>query len=219
MLLSIDWTNNNTVKANDKNIGIEKVIEAKSQSIVKAINELPERIPEFEKRNHREKSGNTWKIKEEKKVVLWNWRWSIFGIERKQIEQMIKIKTNPEGDIKEYVSWVPAHLIGEQFFKKEAIKRLWLYNRLPANKAMIGKIIKAQPWKRDKDKYAYFYKKYLENKLSGVWSSKDESFHNIDRIVNFLLADDSIEFFCEDVFYGLGDADSDWFFSVRLIKQ
>jgi len=57
--------------------------------------EKEKKIPEFEERNHREPSDDTWEKKIEK-AYIWNG-------ERYKLKD-IEVRINTEGDIKEYVS-------------------------------------------------------------------------------------------------------------------
>ncbi|EKD24524.1 MAG: hypothetical protein ACD_80C00214G0003 [uncultured bacterium (gcode 4)] len=135
-------------------------------------------ISELEEQNHREKSDKTRKIKKESAKI---WDWKKYTIEK------IEVKTNPEWDIKEYVSWVPNHLIWEQLFSKKALRRLkWSFGRLPT-KRMIQKIINTQPWETIDEKYVNFRKKYIEHRLAGSLETIEENFHDINWLMHCWL--------------------------------
>ncbi len=143
----------------------------------------------------------------------------------------VEITTNKEWDIKQYSKsiwadlrgkWeetftrkevkLPEYLIGEQLFNKEAVTRLWLWDTLPANEWAVQAMIDAQPWENDEEKYANFFKKYIENKfvLSGAWNKY--SFEGVDSGLYCWLGDGScVRFWKNDcTFWDWYD----WYFSI-----
>lgn len=171
--------------------------------------EKEKKIPQFEDKNHRETSNETWKIKEEK-ANIWNGE--------KYETKKIKVKISPEWDIKEYVSWVPSNLIGQQLFSKKALTRLWLLNRLPANTWVIQGMIDAQPWKDATEKYANFYEKNIKNRLAGYWNPNAKEFSSVDEWVDCWLADGNYAIFDENT-WNCYNTNNDYFFSVCLLKN
>jgi hypothetical protein len=173
--------------------------------------ETEKKVPEFEDKNHREKTDETWKIIPEK-ANIWN-------EEKKEYKLTdVKVKVNPQWDIKEYVSWVSEKLIWQQLFSEKAVARLWFKDRLPANKWVIEKMIDAQPWKDEQEKYNNFQEKYIKNMFPGCRYPYDEEFHDVDLCMDCWLADGNYAYFggsgwyCNDVRY-------DYFFSVRFLKN
>ena len=162
-----------------------------------------------------EKSDDTWEIKTEK-ATIWNGK----GYEVKDVV----IKINPERDIKEFVSWVPDELIGEQFFSRAARRRLCLSHRIPANILVIERMINEQPWKDDDEKYAKFYKKYIKNNkknnLAGWWDQIARAFKGVNIWICYWVEDDSYAYFNENnKDYGDVNIHEDNFLSVRLLKE
>ena len=181
--------------------------------------EKEKKTPEFEDKNHREKSDDTWKKKTEKignpkEYEANRWKGAEYEVENFEVE------VNPEGDIKEYVSGVPAELIWEQLFSKKALIRLWLLNRLPENYPVIEEMINAQPWKDRDEQYANFYKKNIKNnkKNSLAGCCNQEMFVGVDRWVDYWLGDGQCTRFYKEGCHWHGDND-DCFFSVRLLKN
>lgn len=169
---------------------------------------------EFEDKNHREKSDNTRKRKTEEARI-----WSGKEFEDREVEVII----NPEGDIKEYVSGVPAELVGEQLFNVHARRRLWLLNKLPPSRESIEEMINTQPWKDQDEKYTNFYNKNIKNNkknnLIGFWKGDNQRFEGVNQWMYCWLHDDRYARFDENgLAWGNANTASD-FLSIRLLKN
>jgi hypothetical protein len=107
-------------------------------------------------------------------------------------EAAIKIKINPEGDIKEYVSGVPKAFIGQQFFSYNAALReaKKAEKSLPEDQSELEKAITVMSGEDDSQKYQAFLKK--NNILfAGDASSNLGKFDDIGLRAYYRLADGS----------------------------
>lgn len=176
--------------------------------------EKDDKVPELEAKNYRVESNEKWKIVKEKADI-----WDGEAYETKIVE----VKVNPDWDIKEYVSWVPEQLIGEQVFSKIAMTNLALdgllpWSKLPADKFAIQEMIDAQTWEDDTTKYNNFFNTYIKDKLPGYFDPAYGRFNNVDAWIDLRLADGSHAYFSK---YGWNcrSTNPDYFCSIRLFKD
>ena len=190
-----------------------EVVNAAKKASQKESWEKDDKVPEFEEKNYRIESKD-WKIiKEKADITIGD------GFETKIIE----VKVNPDWDIKEYVSWVPEALIGEQVFSKIAMTNLaldgvLLWSKVPENEFAIQEMIDAQPWEDDTQKYDIFFNGYINNRRVGYRDPRYGRFNNVDLWIDLWLADGSHAFFSK---YGWNcrRTDDDYFCSIRLLKS
>ena len=139
--------------------------------------------------------------KETWKDILWYTipeKRTLWGSENEGIQKSYaEIKINSDEDIKEYFSWIPDHLIGEQLFSKKALDRLWLWEELPANAWVIEEISGVKPEERNNPRYIEFYEKYIQNRLTGC-SDPERWLIGIDKSMIIRLADGSCAVFYSD---------------------
>ncbi len=104
----------------------------------------------------------------------------------------IKVKVNPEGDVWEYVSWVPAEFIGQQLFTYVAALRETQKagKSLPEDQATFEQILSTMPG----DTGIKQYKNYLESsktKYAGCFSSWSHIFDDVWMRAYYRLNDGS----------------------------
>ena len=134
---------------------------------------------------HNLRVNSDWRKKEK---FTWYVKWK---------ETKIKCKVSPEWDIREYVSWVPTELIGEQLFTYNAICKLGLENRLPTFDDI----------------------KQLDSaSLAGYWHPNNGGFNDIgERSSVWLAGGDNAGFNQNE--WGRYSSYRDYGFSVRLLKE
>jgi len=178
-------------------------------------NEKSNKLPEFEKKLHREKSDETRKIRKEK-LHINQWQWKEYKVSE------VEVIINPELDIKEYVSWVPQGLIGKQLFSIRALKRLGLLKRLLANSWVVKKIMDAQVWINYKEKFQNFCEKYKKWLVPAYRDPKAEWWsHFFNDWIYFFLADWDYAYLNTNyMWYDCNNIwNKDWFFPVCLLEE
>lgn len=131
------------------------------------------------------KVDSTWR---EVKEFTWYVKWK---------ETKIKANVSPEWDIREYISWVPKELIGEQLFTYDALCRLWVEKRLPTFKDI----------------------KELESiNLAGYWDPGTKEFDSIGERSSVWLAGGSNADFTQNG-WGRDNDSRHYGFSGRLLKE
>jgi len=131
------------------------------------------------------KVDSTWR---EVKEFTWYVRWE---------KTKIKCKVNKEWDIREYISWVPEELIGEQLFTYYALCRLWVEKRLPTFEQI---------------------EKLDKSSLAGYWNPNYKKFTNIGERSSVWLAGGDNATFHQNT-WGRDHSNRHYGFSGRLLKE
>ena len=169
------------------------------------------KLPEIEDNNYKIESKN--RKRKQEKWEIWNSEKQVFE------ERWITFKFNPEWDIREYVLWVPDNLKWQQIFKKSALTRLNLWDKIPPNNDEFTKIVSREQWKDMNEKYKNFRKNNLEGKCAWRWFSV-YTFHRVNYVSSMWLGDKHTMSCNKDSWflYSLS-SDDELFCSVRLLKK
>lgn len=151
----------------------KQVTEMKQES-----REIAEKIPELEYTNYKidenmtiEEKLQNWRKKEENVLIniFYNWRYKYPS----QIKTTVLEKDlGNNAYVWEYLDGLPRKYVGEQKFNREAVKKLWLVDKLPKNYQEFEKIV----WPHK-----------AERRVSGsvVWHSRLEEYYT-PEYKNFL---------------------------------
>jgi hypothetical protein len=128
----------------------------------------------------------------------------------------LKVKINPEGDVREYISGVPTPYIGQQLFTYIAALRETQKagKSLPENQQALHQAIETMSWTSDLQKY----KNYLTNtgvQFAGCYSSWSHIFDDIGLWAYYRL-DDGTRLHLNTTTWGIARRDELMGYSVRL---
>ena len=172
--------------------------------------------------------------KQNLKIDSIGWKIKIINWWQPYIKDKIKVKINPEGDIIEYISWLPENMIWEQLFSFDATIRETkkLEKELPSAddiKKIINlwdaewvRFFKSLSWKEEFDTRSDFVDN-VNLKSTWIYIKNSNTFWNIDNFDYLWLKNKKILCLREDMF-DTWDIESvigdnwDCFCSVRCLK-
>lgn len=135
--------------------------------------EVLSEIPELENENYKidehlsvEEKLKSWRTKEI------DFHWIIYLQKDLSPEQRYK---DDKAYVREYLEWVDKECIWEQKFNREAVKKLWLVNKLPKNFKEFKKI----RWNNHQDFVNKYFSKNNKSLFSGYWNRGAKWFFDV----------------------------------------